>query len=159
MTAVHSIPLTLIDGTDTDFGRFRGEVVLVVNVASQCGHTPQYAGLEALHNKFREQGFAVLKFLVGRDGAVMARFPRDSPGLARDHRGRPGSRCQILTQGQGPAPKYADQFRPATSSTPGRARRPGPRQVFRVSASGFRRRAGRSAGPGRRFPGVPGRGR
>lgn len=60
MTALHSIPLTLIDGTDTDFGRFKGEVVLVVNVASQCGHTPQYAGLEALHNKFREQGFAVL---------------------------------------------------------------------------------------------------
>lgn len=81
MTAVHSIPLTLIDGTDTDFGRFRGEVVLVVNVASQCGHTPQYAGLEALHNKFREQGFAVLKFLVGRDGAVMARF---APVIAPD---------------------------------------------------------------------------
>lgn len=60
MTALHSIPLTLIDGTDTDFGRFNGEVVLVVNVASQCGHTPQYARLEALHNNFREQGFAVL---------------------------------------------------------------------------------------------------
>jgi glutathione peroxidase len=60
MTALHSIPLTLIDGTDTDFGRFKGEVVLVVNVASQCGLTPQYAALEALHNKFREQGFAVL---------------------------------------------------------------------------------------------------
>ena len=60
MTALHSIPLTLIDGTDTDFGRFKGEVVLVVNVASQCGFTPQYAGLEALHNKFAGQGFQVL---------------------------------------------------------------------------------------------------
>lgn len=60
MTALHTIPLTLIDGTDTDFGRFKGEVVLVVNVASRCGLTPQYAGLEALHNKFREQGFTVL---------------------------------------------------------------------------------------------------
>ena len=60
MTSLHSIPLTLIDGTDTDFGRFKGEVVLVVNVASQCGFTPQYAGLEALHNKFRDQGFQVL---------------------------------------------------------------------------------------------------
>ena len=60
MTALHSIPLTLIDGSATDFGRFKGEVVLVVNVASRCGFTPQYAGMEALHNKFREQGFTVL---------------------------------------------------------------------------------------------------
>ena len=60
MTALLSIPLTLNDGTETDFGRYRGQVVLVVNVASQCGFTPQYAGLEALHNKFREEGFTVL---------------------------------------------------------------------------------------------------
>ncbi|HEX9229329.1 MAG TPA: glutathione peroxidase [Arthrobacter sp.] len=60
MTSLHSIPLTLIDGTDTNFGRFKGEVVLVVNVASQCGFTPQYAGLQALHDKFRDQGFQVL---------------------------------------------------------------------------------------------------
>ena len=73
MTALHSIPLTLIDGTDTDFGRFKGEVVLVVNVASQCGLTPQYAGLEALHNKFREQGFAVL-------GVPCNQFAGQEPG-------------------------------------------------------------------------------
>ncbi|MCY1237106.1 Thioredoxin/glutathione peroxidase BtuE [compost metagenome] len=73
MTALHSIPLTLIDGTDTDFGRFKGEVVLVVNVASQCGHTPQYAGLEALHNKFRDQGFAVL-------GVPCNQFAGQEPG-------------------------------------------------------------------------------
>ena len=60
MTSLHSIPLTLIDGTETDFGRFKGEVVLVVNVASQCGFTPQYAGLQRLHDKFREQGFQIL---------------------------------------------------------------------------------------------------
>jgi len=73
MTALHSIPLTLIDGTDADFGRFKGEVVLVVNVASHCGHTPQYAGLEALHNKFREQGFAVL-------GVPCNQFAGQEPG-------------------------------------------------------------------------------
>jgi glutathione peroxidase len=73
MTALHSIPLTLIDGTDTDFGRFKGEVVLVVNVASQCGLTPQYAGLEALQNKFREQGFAVL-------GVPCNQFAGQEPG-------------------------------------------------------------------------------
>ena len=60
MNSLHSIPLTLIDGTDTDFGRFKGEAVLVVNVASQCGFTAQYAGLQALHDKFHAQGFQVL---------------------------------------------------------------------------------------------------
>lgn len=73
MTALHSIPLTLIDGTDTDFGRFKGEVVLVVNVASRCGFTPQYAGLEALYNKFREQGFTVL-------GVPCNQFAGQEPG-------------------------------------------------------------------------------
>ena len=73
MTALHSIPLTLNDGTETDFGRFRGQVVLVVNVASQCGFTPQYAGLEALHNKFREEGFTVL-------GVPCNQFAGQEPG-------------------------------------------------------------------------------
>lgn len=73
MTALYSIPLTLNDGTETDFGRFRGQVVLVVNVASQCGFTPQYAGLEALHNKFREEGFTVL-------GVPCNQFAGQEPG-------------------------------------------------------------------------------
>src|SRR6478672_5490487 len=73
MTALHSIPLTLNDGTETDFGRFKGDVVLVVNVASQCGFTPQYAGLEALHNKFRGQGFQVL-------GVPCNQFAGQEPG-------------------------------------------------------------------------------
>ncbi|QDY89357.1 glutathione peroxidase [Arthrobacter sp. UKPF54-2] len=73
MTALHSIPLILNDGTETDFDRFRGQVVLVVNVASQCGFTPQYAGLEALHNKFREEGFTVL-------GVPCNQFAGQEPG-------------------------------------------------------------------------------
>ncbi|QDW28718.1 glutathione peroxidase [Arthrobacter sp. KBS0702] len=73
MTSLYSIPLTLNDGTETDFGRFRGQVVLVVNVASQCGFTPQYAGLEALHNKFREEGFTVL-------GVPCNQFAGQEPG-------------------------------------------------------------------------------
>lgn len=73
MTALHSIPLTLNDGTETDFGRFRGQVVLVVNVASQCGFTPQYAGLQALHNKFSEEGFTVL-------GVPCNQFAGQEPG-------------------------------------------------------------------------------
>lgn len=73
MTALHDISLTLIDGTSTDFSRFSGEVVLVVNVASECGFTPQYAGLEALYNKFREQDFSVL-------GVPCNQFKGQEPG-------------------------------------------------------------------------------
>jgi glutathione peroxidase len=56
------IPLTSIDGSSTNLRDFDGKTLLIVNVASQCGFTPQYAGLEALHRRFRERGFAVLGF-------------------------------------------------------------------------------------------------
>ena len=54
--------LTTIDGKSAALGDFAGQALLIVNVASQCGFTPQYAGLEALHRRFRERGFAVLGF-------------------------------------------------------------------------------------------------
>ena len=59
MTPLYPIPLTLNDGTATDFGMFKGKVVMVVNVASNCGFTPQYAGLETLYEKFRDRGFEI----------------------------------------------------------------------------------------------------
>ncbi|MDJ0339526.1 glutathione peroxidase [Cryobacterium sp. PH31-O1] len=59
-SALHDIPLTLIDGTETTFGAFDGKAVLVVNVASKCGFTPQYAGLEALYQRYADDGLVVL---------------------------------------------------------------------------------------------------
>ena len=59
-SVLYSTPLTLIDGTETTFGQFAGKAVLVVNVASKCGFTPQYAGLEALHQKYQDEGLVVL---------------------------------------------------------------------------------------------------
>jgi glutathione peroxidase len=56
------IPLDTIDGEARTLNDFTGLALLIVNVASQCGFTPQYAGLEALHRRFRERGFAVLGF-------------------------------------------------------------------------------------------------
>ncbi|PNI08474.1 glutathione peroxidase [Arthrobacter sp. AFG7.2] len=73
MTALYPIPLTLNDGTATDFGRFKGRVVMVVNVASNCGFTPQYAGLEALYEKFRDRGFEIL-------GVPCNQFAGQEPG-------------------------------------------------------------------------------
>ncbi len=57
-----TFPSTTIDGEPRTLGDFAGHALLIVNVASQCGFTPQYAGLEALHRRFRARGFAVLGF-------------------------------------------------------------------------------------------------
>jgi glutathione peroxidase len=51
-----------LEGTNVDLGSYRGKVTLVVNVASACGYTPQYAGLQKLHAELKDQGFAVLGF-------------------------------------------------------------------------------------------------
>jgi glutathione peroxidase len=56
------ILLESIDGQPAALGDFDGKALLVVNVASKCGFTPQYAGLEELHRRFRDRGFAVLAF-------------------------------------------------------------------------------------------------
>ena len=60
---------TDIHGTDQPLSRWRGEVLLIVNVASRCGFTPQYAGLEELYRRHRSAGFTVLGFPCNQFGA------------------------------------------------------------------------------------------
>ncbi|MBS7661748.1 glutathione peroxidase [Pseudomonas lalucatii] len=60
MSAFHDLNLRALDGEDLPLAPFKGQVVLVVNVASKCGLTPQYAGLEKLHQQYRARGFSVL---------------------------------------------------------------------------------------------------
>ena len=62
MTALQEIPLTTITGDATSLADHAGKVLLVVNVASKCGLTPQYAGLEQVHERFAGRGFSVLGF-------------------------------------------------------------------------------------------------
>jgi glutathione peroxidase len=59
---IHEIPLKTLDGQDSSLGEFAGKALLVVNVASKCGLTPQYSGLERLQERFGEQGFSVVGF-------------------------------------------------------------------------------------------------
>lgn len=60
MSAFHDLTLRALDGQELPLAPFKGKVVLVVNVASKCGLTPQYAGLEKLYQEYRDHGFSVL---------------------------------------------------------------------------------------------------
>ncbi|WP_367598159.1 glutathione peroxidase [Pseudomonas fulva] len=60
MSAFHDLKLNALDGGDLSLKPYKGQVVLVVNVASKCGLTPQYAALEQLYQTYRDKGFTVL---------------------------------------------------------------------------------------------------
>lgn len=59
---LYDIPINRIDGTPSSLGNLKGDVLLVVNVASKCGLTPQYEALEKVHEKYCDKGFAVVGF-------------------------------------------------------------------------------------------------
>ena len=69
MIELTSIPVTAADGSVTDLSAHAGKVLLIVNVASKCGFTPQYEGLEALHRRYADKGFEVLGFPCNQFGA------------------------------------------------------------------------------------------
>jgi glutathione peroxidase len=71
------IPLTTLDGQPTSLADFAGKAVLVVNVASKCGLTPQYTGLEQLQKQYEDRGFSVL-------GVPCNQFNGQEPGSAEE---------------------------------------------------------------------------
>ena len=73
----YDVKVRMLDGKPADLGQYRGSVTLVVNVASFCGYTPQYEGLEALHRELRGEGFSVLGF-PSND------FGEQEPGTAQE---------------------------------------------------------------------------
>ena len=77
MTTLADFTLPLLDGTPTPLADYVGKVVLIVNVASKCGLTPQYAGLEALYRQYADQGLVILGFPCNQ-------FGDQEPGTAND---------------------------------------------------------------------------
>lgn len=79
MTTVHDFKASALDGTERSLADWHGKVLLIVNVASRCGLTPQYTGLEALQRKYTARGFEVLGFPCNQFGA-------QEPGSAEEIR-------------------------------------------------------------------------
>lgn len=75
--SIYDIELPRLDGTLGKLADYAGQVVLAVNVASKCGFTPQYAGLQALHDRYSDRGFAVLGFPSNQ-------FFKQEPGTAEE---------------------------------------------------------------------------
>lgn len=62
MVSLHKLSVTDIDGKEVSLGQYKGKVLLIVNVASQCGNTPQYKELQQVYEKYKAKGFVVLGF-------------------------------------------------------------------------------------------------
>ena len=77
MTSVHDFTAKSLSGEDVSLADYRGKALLIVNTASKCGFTPQYAGLEKLHEEFAPRGFAVLGFPCNQ-------FGQQEPGDAQE---------------------------------------------------------------------------
>ena len=77
MTAVYDFTARALDGAEVSLDRFRGQALLIVNTASKCGYTGQYAGLEVLHREYADKPFEVLGFPCNQ-------FGNQEPGLAAE---------------------------------------------------------------------------
>ena len=85
MTTAHDFSFKSIDGGALPMSKFKGKAVLVVNVASQCGYTPQYEGLEALYKKYKDKGFVILdeQDACHESGTNVSGCQRDHPMFQR----------------------------------------------------------------------------
>lgn len=77
LDSIYDYPMTDIDGKKTTLEDYKGKVLLIVNVASKCGYTPQYEGLQAIYEKYNEQGLEIVGFPANN-------FRGQEPGTEED---------------------------------------------------------------------------
>jgi glutathione peroxidase len=105
--AVLSFKMKTLDGKDVDLSKYQGKVVMFVNVASECGLTPQYKGLQALHDKYTSQGLAIIGVPANEFGAQepgsnaeIAKFCATNYGVKFD------MLAKVVVKGKGICPLY-----------------------------------------------------
>jgi glutathione peroxidase len=96
-----------IDGNDVDLAQYRGKVVMIVNVASKCGLTPQYAGLQKLHEQYADQGLAILGFPANE---FLSQEPGTNPEIKQFCQKNYGVQfdmfAKVVVKGKGMCPLY-----------------------------------------------------
>jgi glutathione peroxidase len=118
---VLNFKMNSLAGQPVELSKYQGKVLLVVNVASECGLTPQYEGLQALHRKFAGQGLAVLGFPANEFGAqepgtnaAIANFCKSNYGVEFD------MFAKVVVDGSGQCPLYQFLTSKETSPFPGK---------------------------------------
>ena len=105
--SIHELTVKRLDGTPVSLSAWSGKVLLVVNTASECGYTPQYEGLEALHEKYESRGFAVLGFPSNDFGG---QEPGSSQEIATFCKSKYGVKFpmfeKVVTSGEHPSSLY-----------------------------------------------------
>ncbi|WP_299022507.1 glutathione peroxidase [uncultured Dietzia sp.] len=116
MSSVHDIPFTTIDGEQATLADYAGHAVLVVNVASECGLTPQYEGLQELADDYRDRGFFVLGFPCNQ---FMNQEPGDEASIKAFTTAKYGITfplaAKVDVNGSGRHPLYAELTKVADS--------------------------------------------
>ena len=114
--SIHDFTVRQLAGGEQSLSQYRGQVLLIVNVASRCGFTPQYTGLEALYRKYKDRGFAVLGFPCNQFGAqepgteaeietlLQHHLRRDLPDVREDRRQRRECRTRCIRYLKGEKP-------------------------------------------------------
>ena len=142
MTAIYEVPLERIDGAPAALREFAGNVLLIVNVASKCGLTPQYDALEKLHTRFQDSGFVVCGFPAND-------FAGQEPGSNEDIltfcRSTFGVNFPIFSKITVVGPDTHPLYQSLIAAEP-KATSPG-REAFREKLNGFLKQHGATTNP------------